>query len=77
METKITWEMIYRLCNKHQWFTCGGNMQYSKLAEMVNAGMPVHDLALVIWLCSDGISVYDIEEAIYAAIRDQKRVTSY
>lgn len=46
-------EALYGLCNKHRWFTCGTNMQYEKMFDMLRDGSPLEEIALVIWLCSD------------------------
>lgn len=50
----MTNETLRELCIKNNWFTCGSNHQYDKLFEMNEKGKPVDELALVIWLCSDG-----------------------
>ncbi len=50
----MTNEALRELCIKNNWFTCGSNHQYNKLFEMNENGRSVCELALVIWLCSDG-----------------------
>lgn len=50
----MTNEELRELCIKNNWFTCGSNRQYDKLFEMNEKGKSVDELALVIWLCSDG-----------------------
>lgn len=45
--------IIYELCNKYQWFTCGGVRQYEKALTMAKGGVPITELARVIWICSD------------------------
>ena len=54
-------EVMWRLCNNYQWFTCGTNNQYEVLFDMVRAGRRTKDLALVIFICSNGW----LEEDIY------------
>ena len=49
----LTRNRLYQLCNKYQWFTHGSNQQYSDLFEMLDHDFSTHDLAMVIWICSD------------------------
>lgn len=49
----LNFETVYRLCNKHQWFTDGSNTQYDKMFRMVDEKAPIEEIATVIWLCSD------------------------
>ena len=44
---------LWRLCNKHQWFTCGTNKQYDKLFYANENGATIEEIATIIWLCSD------------------------
>lgn len=44
---------LWRLCNKHQWFTCGSNSQYDKLFYANENGATIEEIATIIWLCSD------------------------
>lgn len=56
--------IIYELCNKYQWFTCGGVRQYEKALTMAKGGVPITELARVIWICSDDVPYFDILTAI-------------
>ena len=47
-----TTENLWRLCNKHKWFTCGSNTQYEKLFYANKNGCPIEEIATIIWLCS-------------------------
>ena len=47
--------IIYELCNKYQWFTCGSVRQYEKALTMAKGGVPITELARVIWICSDSL----------------------
>ena len=47
--------IIYELCNKYQWFTCGSVRQYEKALTMAKGGVPITELARVIWICSDPV----------------------
>ena len=61
----LTFQKVYDLCNKHQWFTCGTNTQYEKMFDMVREGKPIRDIATAIWLCSnDKWTVDDIEKEL-------------
>ena len=50
--------IIYELCNKYQWFTCGGVRQYEKALTMAKGGVPITELARVIWICSDEVALF-------------------
>lgn len=56
---KIEWEELRGLCIKNSWFTEGTNGQYEKLREMAKSGVTAHDLALVIYICSDYEGEYE------------------
>ena len=49
----LTRERLYKLCNKHSWFTAGSNRQYEELFNLVDAMATTHEIAMVIWICSD------------------------
>ena len=70
-------EIIYGLCNKNQWFTCGTARQYEKMLDFacdiqpdsINLNKDIRKLAVMIWICSDNrFSEAEIFEAIYTAI---------
>ena len=44
---------VYNLCNDKGWFTRGDNSQYERMFDMVRNADPIHDIAIVIWICSD------------------------
>ena len=52
-KTMLNFQLVYELCNKHQWFTEGYNEQYSKMFRMVDEKAPVEEIATVIWLCTN------------------------
>jgi len=71
----LTRDRLYTLCNKYGWFTCGSVNQYQKLFDMRDAGATTHELAVMIWICSDdGWTVEDIQKALdermYCAVQD-------
>lgn len=49
----LTRDRLYKLCNKHNWFTAGSTNQYMELFDLVDAKATTHEIALVIWICSD------------------------
>ena len=49
----LTYERLYKLCNEHQWFTNGDVSQYNDMFEARDNGATTHDLAVMIWICSD------------------------
>jgi len=65
----LTFSKVYSLCNKHNWFTHGSNSQYDRMFKMVDAGKPIHEIALVIWICSDPKwSVEEIESILNSVV---------
>lgn len=51
--TDLTRDRLFKLCNKYDWFCCGSVKQYDKLFEMLRDGATTHDLAVMIYICSD------------------------
>ena len=59
--TFLTTQAMHTICNKYNWFTAGDNEQYSKLFEMTRGGAEIHELALIIWICSEDKTIREIE----------------
>lgn len=76
MEGKLTATDIYRLCMSNGWFTCGGNRQYARVMQAADDGMNTHDIAVVIWICSDAVDLEDIEGKISDYLRWEKSMSS-
>ena len=58
-------DALRALCIKHDWFTSGSLSQYNKLFSMNDKGSNIHDLAVVIWICSStDESISDIEKIL-------------
>ena len=55
---------LYELCVKKNYFTCGDSSQYGKMFDLAENGASSHDIALVIWLCSDNIDFDVIENDV-------------
>ena len=52
---------LRELCIEKKWFHSGTNEQYEKMFRIsTSQGYTLHDLALVIWLCSDGFTIHEI-----------------
>lgn len=51
---ELSFDEMYQLCNKNQWFTDGSNEQYSKLFQALEEGCPEKEIVTIIWVCSDG-----------------------
>lgn len=49
----MTFDNVYRLCNKHDYFTCGCTSSYDRLFELVRNGASIEVIASVIWCNSD------------------------
>lgn len=62
---KADWDDLRELCIKNNWFTCGTCQQYDKLYEMTRSGdFTMHEVATVIWVCSDNVEIKEIESQI-------------
>ena len=55
---------LYNLCNEKRYFTCGSSNQYQKMFDMAEQGATAHDVALVIWICSDNKELKVIENEV-------------
>ena len=76
MERKLTlsFEQLRRICIDNNWFTAGSSTQYEKLFSLNDQGAGLEELALVIWLCSEGSSVSEIKGALtWEAMKAQNR----
>jgi len=49
----LTRDRLYKLCNQNRWFDHGTVTQYQLLFDKLDEGASTHDLALLIWICSD------------------------
>lgn len=60
----MDFDRLYTACNRNEWFTCGSNEQYEKMFDMNNHGASIRDLAVIIWACSEGYELEEIEEKL-------------
>ena len=74
----MTNEALRKLCIENDWFTCGSNEQYEKLF-ILNAdgidGVSNEKLALLIFICSSGYSLEEIEKILKQADLPQLDLT--
>lgn len=52
---------IVNLCIENDWFTCGSVNQYEKMLDFAEGGGSIHEVALIIWVCSQDVVIDDIE----------------
>ena len=64
MKPKMSVDGVYRMCNAKQFFTAGSNEQYDRMFDMVRNNADWHKIALMIWLCSDGYNLDEVENEI-------------
>ena len=50
---KIPTARLQNFCIKHNYFTAGDNSQYEKLFDFFEKNESTHDIALIIWICSE------------------------
>lgn len=63
-EVQYDFDDLRNLCIVNDWFTCGTNEQYDKMFKMAEHGCTIHDLAMIIWICSENVSFKYIEDVI-------------
>lgn len=55
------WANIREVCCKYDLFTNGDNEQYNRLYEMLVGYSSLHDLMLVVWICSNREDFIEVE----------------
>ena len=63
-------EDLRMLCIKNNWFTCGDINQYDKLFQANRFGMPLEQIAVIIWTCSNGWLLQAIREELEKAQKE-------
>lgn len=61
-------DSLHQLCIDNGWFTYGSNEQYEKLFRRNNSGAKVNELATIIWTCSDGFPLDEIDMELTKAM---------
>ena len=61
-------ENLRNLCIKNNYFTSGTNKQYDTMFKMAQDGSPIHDVALLIWVCSKDADLILIEKEVTSII---------
>ncbi len=61
-------DRLRKLCLEKGWFDCGTVELYEKMLEMNEFGVPMDELAAIIWFCTDagGYSEVDILDCLFA-----------
>lgn len=47
---------VYDLCNRKRWYTCGTNVQYENMFDLVSRKAPLMEIAEDIYMHSDNAS---------------------
>lgn len=55
---------LYHICNKYNFFTGGTNKQYNQLFEYNDTTPHLHDIALIIYICSYNYTLEEIENIL-------------
>lgn len=60
-------EELRKLCIREDWFNAGTNSQYDKLFLLNRESVSISEIALAIWLCTDGADRGDIYDKLIDA----------
>ena len=60
---------IWSLCVSKNYFTDGDNTQYTKMYDLIRAGCSARDVAVIIWVCSEGAELSVVEREVSAIFR--------
>jgi len=52
---------LVNLCIQNDWFTSGTCSQYEKMLNFAESGGSVHEVALLIWMCTPDVLIDEIE----------------
>ena len=64
-------EAVRSYCIINNLFTCGTNTQYERMFDLLKNWFPLHDIATIIWVCSDTDKhAADIEADLIALAED-------
>lgn len=55
---------LHHICNKYNFFTSGTIYQYNKLFDCNDTKPQLHDLALIIYICSQDYTLEEIENIL-------------
>ncbi|MBI9015011.1 MAG: hypothetical protein JEZ08_22460 [Clostridiales bacterium] len=61
-------ELLNQFCIKHNYFTGGTPSQYRKFFLLAGCGATAHELALIIFMCSDNADIEQIKEQLTSTI---------
>ena len=46
-------DAVRKYCIVNDLFTCGNSTQYEKMFDLLDMQYPIHDIATIIWACSE------------------------
>ena len=55
---------IRALCVENEWFDAGSINQYAKLFEAIESGASIHEIALIIYICTSRVRLDAIESIL-------------
>ncbi len=66
-------ETLRELCIRNGWFTSGTSRQFEKLFFANSHGWPLDSIALIIWLCTEDVTIDETRDALLEAAEDAER----
>lgn len=69
----MTNEELRKKCIRCGWFTCGDISQYNKLFDLNAAGADVEKLAVCIWLCTEDMLGWSINEIMHELSKGEEK----
>lgn len=64
---------VMQYCIENKLFTSGDSYQYGRMFKLVDDGFPLHDIATIIWICSETEKTPAIIEKELEALAEQRR----
>lgn len=65
--------IIYQLCNRKRYFTCGNSTAYDRVLGMAKQGVHLEGIARCIWVCSgDDFKYEDVYREVYNALMHEE-----
>ncbi len=63
---------LWELCNRENLFTCGSNEQYERIYAKNDEGVPLRQLASMIWICSENVTL----DEVYSLLKKLQKKTA-
>ena len=64
---------LRQLCIKNRWFSSGTFQQNKRLFFANSHGWPLDSIALIIWLCTEDVTIDEVRDALLEAAEDAER----